>query len=403
MLKSKRRIISLLLCLSLFVSALLIFVQANMTTTFTRLEEYTKETKYNEEMNFNLTIKQREPVIMVNELPDYISEKRMDIWDEFDIDKGNVFTKIGLMGETLVAFEGILLIDTNEEIPYKLESGRYPSAGEIAANEKKVVIGKGAKAYTYENNHKTYIALNDEEYEVVGLLLSDTEEVIDYRIVVYWSCLSDSIRDYYYRRASSSGIIKEFTYGTEGEIDNGQIQKINDWIFDEIVPYYQGDGITYRMNEFQLETSIAKKENVKISDLHFGSGMIYTITNTISRYINMGLIVLGIGNCYITCLVWILYRKKEIAIRKAFGMKTYRVLENILREFLIYFVSAFAAAYAFLCIWTSILERKMKIFLIDKSAISQIALTLVIVVVICFVIPVIRIGRRSVIQDLQKG
>ena len=83
-----------------------------------------------------------------------------------------------------------IIIMSNEQMNYKLESGRLP--GENAKNGRlEVAVGRNKAKFATVENGKKYLVIEGDRYEISGILGSDKSDYWDNKVVLNIACLGD--------------------------------------------------------------------------------------------------------------------------------------------------------------------------------------------------------------------
>lgn len=231
--------------------------------------------------------------------------------------------------ETGIASTTEIIIKGNEEFPYIMESGHLPGTGEDSGRLV-AALGRERYKYTYEKNQSRYITICDEEYEVVGVIGGESD---------YWD---------------NSIILC---------IDN-----VGSKTLDEII-----SGSKYEMhlesNIYDIETLKLEYEDIfrfiverdgrssvnAVIDKSSGQS---TTENTYARQkieVNYIVYIFCLVNSVLVSYFWIEARKREIAIRKAFGFGNFKLIGMLFADIiklmvfsLVIFLAVYAAGYRWL-------------------------------------------------------
>ncbi|MBQ6815168.1 MAG: FtsX-like permease family protein [Lachnospiraceae bacterium] len=214
------------------------------------------------------------------------------------IEESDVNTFSSLSGEWFIS---------DETWHYPLVEGRYYTAKEVASGEKVVLIGKNYKQYTYEENGKEYIDIEEEKYQVLGVVgLEKQLSAWDSRLFMPCTSLPDAVMGV----MSSKGYISCILHNYNGNmiVDEQQI----------------------RSNLFNISQSV--------EFTYAGEIQTEDITMTLMSNGDMIITIAAVG--YFVSLVyainivvfWVENRKKEIAIRKAVGFKNSDIAKLLMSE-----------------------------------------------------------------------
>lgn len=190
---------------------------------------------------------------------------------------------------------------------YPLAEGRYYTADEIAAGEKVALIGKAYKEYVYKENGKEYIDIENEQYEVLGVVgLGEQASLWDSRVFMPATSLPNKVKQQIFSGGPVNFVI--YNYGGNLLLDENQISSNAFYLFQESEVTYIG----------QLETEDT------VSALATSGDMIFIIA-IVGYFVSL---VYAIN----IVVFWMEKRKKEIAVRKALGYKNRDIVGLLMAE-----------------------------------------------------------------------
>lgn len=191
-----------------------------------------------------------------------------------------------------------IIIMSNEQMNYKLESGRLP--GENAKNGRLevAVVRNKAKFATVENGKK-YLVIEGDRYEISGILGSDKSDYWDNKVVLNIACLGDK---------TLNSLMKKMSYTVELGSNSYELDDTYKTVYGNIKSIDQDSVIKAKKlisnGESTLEKSMAK-ENMQVNVITY----IFCVLNSM-----------------IISEFWIIQRRKEFAIKKALGMKNSKII-----------------------------------------------------------------------------
>ncbi|EJL47478.1 hypothetical protein BAG01nite_19470 [Brevibacillus agri] len=188
---------------------------------------------------------------------------------------------------------------------FPLETGRYLNVTDIIHGEKVALVGKARGKDVRTKNGKPYILLDNEEYEVIGIIgvKGKTTKAIDYKIVIPATSLSSTLLSKL-QSAKTIPFLIHNSY-TDTYADEKQIKQNAKRLFPEATctasPYGETEGI------------VAPNRGSEI-------------------YISIMVYALAIINAINLTAFWIQERKYEIGIRKAFGYSNADIVSMLFWE-----------------------------------------------------------------------
>lgn len=285
------------------------------------------------------------------------------------INKGNLTLKGRFslpFKESGYSTRGELILSCNEPLKYVMVSGHIPGteAGDYGRNV--VALGRDKYKYAYEREGKKYVTLCLEEYEVVGIIGSSSD-YWDYKIVCNINCIGDKMREYILK-------CNECELHLESSIED--LQEIYNNVCTNIQSVDPIASISaYKDNSKGKSTvdSTLTKQNIKV---------------------NIMVYVFCAVNCVIVSYFWIFKRRKEIAIRKAFGISDTRIAFMLFKEML--YMMLFSLILFVLLFGTFNLIMGQSIGLkFDLKTIVIVAGAILITSLISIIYPVIKVFRMN--------
>jgi putative ABC transport system permease protein len=238
-----------------------------------------------------------------------LEELSKDVEVQLHVDPYNL-TNVKTARLRLIAYE------KHPEWILPLLSGRYISAEEIAAGEKVAVIGEMLKENTITVGEDINIAIEGENYRVVGVAGRKTDKItFDNVLYIPLSTIPEPVVNKVIKDSQVSVFIRK----------NGGS------------PSEEAAKLGAAMKEIDKLSTIEEKrieENFGITEF-----------NLIVTIIMVGLIlVTGIINVLNLSVFWILDRRKEISVKKAFGANNYNVVFEVFKD--MFFLSLTGAIFA---------------------------------------------------------
>lgn len=291
-----------------------------------------------------------------------------------DITEGNLTLggKISVnFKESGSATRAEVLLAVNETLSYPLISGHIPGTAETDFGRRVVALGRDKYRYAYERDGKKYVTLCLEEYEVVGVIGS-LSDYWDYKIVLNVHCMGEQ---------TLSKISNYRAYEINIESNQGPVKSTYEQVFQNIK---KKDG----------RCNISSYQN-------YGKGE-NTISNTLNRQnirVNAMVYVFCLVNSILISYFWIMQRRKEIAIRKAFGYGNGKIVKMLFIEMLqlmlfslILFLVLYIAAYY----WS---RNVLHIYLTIET-LAGVALIMIVTSVISILFPVIKVLKMNSAQGV---
>lgn len=180
-----------------------------------------------------------------------------------------------------------IAVSLNEELPYNLIEGRFPTEEEIQNHVNVVNIGRYCEKFVYEKDGKKYIDYDNIPYEVIGILGAPKSDVLDYVTYFVYDCLNE-----YHKNIFNSLQLVTVRYGSDYINVDNEISKI----------------LASADENLQSEIDTSGNANITIINGHEKDLFYFMIYG------------FAIGICVIMSELWIFERKEEIAILKTVGL-----------------------------------------------------------------------------------
>ncbi len=212
-----------------------------------------------------------------------------------EIKTGNLFMYIEvLLGKAGLSDSVSILLSQNEPLKYPLKSGRYWENGNN--NQNTVIIGTGILKSTYLDGKKRYLLIDNEPYEVIGILEDTTGNESDSRIFANYQWISDVLKDKLsYRGPDNPYNVTAWLFMSDYSDVDKELATITEWCKQ----YYPN-----------FEVVIVEASN----EWDFGFFM------KLLKYFLLGLIIFALYNsCIIAKLLFERY-KRDLIIMRAFGL-----------------------------------------------------------------------------------
>ena len=236
-----------------------------------------------------------------------ITSKKVDFLTYLgnDVDTGNAVLagKFSLGVQELGGLNRCeMILKTNEELNYKLISGRLPGQGDGASSEREIAVGREKEKQAVVIDGKKYFTIEGERYEIVGVLGSEKSDYWDYKILLNISCVGQNVM---------TAVMSMQEYSIELGSNTGELDASYSKIYGNI-------------------RSVDEASDIKAQKINSAGES--TMENTMARE-NMKVNIIAYIFCVLNCMImsefWIIQRRKEFAIKKAFGMKNIRIVRDI--------------------------------------------------------------------------
>lgn len=238
---------------------------------------------------------------------DVVTTKKADIFSGAGVntDVGNIVLKGNLtlgIQEFGSSMRSQIIIKANEDLNYELVSGRLP--GEMPDDAGKNVLAAGINKVknAREADGKKYLTIEGETYEIVGIMGSEKSDYWNDTIVMNVNCIGEN---------TLKAVMTKQQYMIEIGSDKYKLDKTYSTVYGNI----------------KSADSEAVIEATKINST--GESTMGTTLAKENLRVNIIAYFFCILNCMIMSEFWMIQRRKEFAIKKAFGMSNIRIILQI--------------------------------------------------------------------------
>ena len=213
-----------------------------------------------------------------------------------------------------------IIVYNNEALHLPMLSGKLPQASTKDTNEHIVAIGEAYRQYVHKLNGEDYFTINGEEYRVTGYIGGGMSNEYDEYIVLHAECLGDGLNQQLCSDSSALGM--------------------------DIV--FQSDKYEMAEDIEKTRTALSKMGSCSVNSSEYNEEATVNLDSG-STYFWIYVYCGGIS--VLISVFWIIQRKKELVIRRAYGYSNKRLIGFLAAEYIkISAVSLAAAAIIILAV-----------------------------------------------------
>ncbi len=294
------------------------------------------------------------------------------------VNKGNILLsgKMSVTCEELnSAFRAEMLLKVSEELPYKLVSGHIPGTQQSDYGKKVVAVGRNKYKSAIDKNGRKYLTFCMEEYEVVGILGSETD-YWDNKIIFHINSIGEKTLNH---------ILNMTEY--EIHIDS------NNYTIDELKEQYN----TLYVNIINTDNMASANANIDVSE---GKETISTTYAKENIKVNYIVYVFCLVNNIIISYFWIISRRKEIAVRQTFGYSKLRLIGMLVKDMAAMIITALAFFIAIYLLGKGWFNEYLNVY-IKLETLGELAGILVITTIISVMYPIYRVMKMQNAQAVR--
>ncbi|MBQ6814075.1 MAG: ABC transporter permease [Lachnospiraceae bacterium] len=287
----------LLFVLGLVISCIILLNIANLVTSISVEDKTVNSYKYASRMVISET------------LNDEISLSLINYLDNFD--KGNVYlTKSVHIDNQSDGKFAYVLMENNEELSFEFKEGSYHKDLKYS---NAVIIGESLEEYVIKQEGKSYIYFDNEKYSVIGILENKMSSGIDQSIYILWDSIDSQIKQTW------------FTY----DFISGQIYFESNMYDATVMDEFRNKVSTYGVN-----VDVIGNDKKVSGDMNQWYKMLNEILLGVA-------LAFSIITCFSVSYLWLLNRRKEFAIRIAYGYNRWQIFKLLFIDIFRLIIPAF--------------------------------------------------------------
>lgn len=207
---------------------------------------------------------------------------------------------------------------------YDFVYGGFPSEEVLSSGNLCVVLGINKKDYTYRRNGKYYIKIEGEEYLVTGFVSAENSRILDNEVLLFYTCVGNNVKDSLYNYYLSG------TLGINYESD------VNTNVYTLMKNYVDkcpSDTYTFYVSQGAMDKNYST-----------------AVKNPVYKLFSDLIYIFCIVMIFFVIEFWMMRRKEEFAIRKAFGYTNAKLFKMIFYELLCILLAAIVLSETFLAV-----------------------------------------------------
>ena len=263
-----------------------------------------------------------------------------------------------------------VILKSNEELPYKMVSGRLPGSEPGDSGKRLIAVGRYKYKDAYEMDGKKYVTLENEEYEICGVIGSSTSDYYDYKMVLNIDCLGTNVL---------KEICRKDSYTIELSSNITSLDNSYSAVFGNI-----------RSAKSQIN---AKKLNSK------GESDVVKALQGENMKINVMVYVFCIFNCLLMSQFWLIQRSREIAVKKIYGMSDSRIIGAMACNILALSVTALII-FAVSAVIINVVTSGAGIITVNLTTLLTTIAAIAVTIILSMAYPVIKILHYDSVEVL---
>lgn len=265
-----------------------------------------------------------------------------------------------------------VILKSNEELPYKMVSGRLPGSEPGDSGKRLIAVGRYKYKDAYEMDGKKYVTLENEEYEICGVIGSSTSDYYDYKMVLNIDCLGTNVMN---------EICRKDSYTIELSSNTRSLDNSYSAIFGNIRSVDAKSQINAKKLNSKGESDVVKAlqgENMKI---------------------NVMVYVFCIFNCLLMSQFWLIQRSREIAVKKIYGMSDSRIIGAMACNILALSVTALII-FAVSAVIINVVTSGAGIITVNLTTLLTTIAAIAVTIILSMAYPVIKILHYDSVEVL---
>lgn len=279
-----------------------------------------------------------------------------------NLNEGNVYlTKSVHIDKQRDGKYAYVLMEDNEELLLDYKEGGYSKGSDY---KNAVIIGESLEKYIIVEDGKKYLDIDNERYNVIGILENNMSAGIDTSVYILWDTMDAGIKNEWMSQ---------------------------DLVFNEI--YYESNisgGLFY--DEFSTG---AAEYGIELDDMGAARNEVdyqnewYKVTNKL--LLSVGL-VFSVFTCFSVSYLWLLNRRKELAVRMSYGYSGWQIFKLLFTDTLRLMIPAF---------FISVIVQLIYGIFLDKAVLSGEMFLLRICVVFAGIFVIVMVNTLYLMRKLQ--
>lgn len=265
-----------------------------------------------------------------------------------------------------------VILKSNEELPYKMVSGRLPGSEPGDSGKRLIAVGRYKYKDAYEMDGKKYVTLENEEYEICGVIGSSTSDYYDYKMVLNIDCLGTNVMN---------EICRKDSYTIELSSNTRSLDNSYSAVFGNIRSVDAKSQINAKKLNSKGESDVVKAlqgENMKI---------------------NVMVYVFCIFNCLLMSQFWLIQRSREIAVKKIYGMSDSRIIGAMACNILALSVTALII-FAVSAVIINVVTSGAGIITVNLTTLLTTIAAIAVTIILSMAYPVIKILHYDSVEVL---
>ena len=265
-----------------------------------------------------------------------------------------------------------VILKSNEELPYKMVSGRLPGSEPGDSGKRLIAVGRYKYKDAYEMDGKKYVTLENEEYEICGVIGSSTSDYYDYKMVLSIDCLGTNVL---------KEICRKYSYTIELSSNITSLDNSYSAVFGNIRSVDAKSQINAKKLNSKGESDVVKAlqgENMKI---------------------NVMVYVFCIFNCLLMSQFWLIQRSREIAVKKIYGMSDSRIIGAMACNILALSVTALII-FAVSAVIINVVTSGVGIITVNLTTLLTTIAAIAVTIILSMAYPVIKILHYDSVEVL---
>ena len=263
-----------------------------------------------------------------------------------------------------------VILKSNEELPYKMVSGRLPGSEPGDSGKRLIAVGRYKYKDAYEMDGKKYVTLENEEYEICGVIGSSTSDYYDYKMVLNIDCLGTNVMN---------EICRKDSYTIELSSNITSLDNSYSAVFGNIRSVDAKSQINAKKLNSKGESDVVKAlqgENMKIN-----------------------VMVFCIFNCLLMSQFWLIQRSREIAVKKIYGMSDSRIIGAMACNILALSVTALII-FAVSAVIINVVTAGTGIITVNLTTLLTTIAAIAVTIILSMAYPVIKILHYDSVEVL---
>lgn len=313
----------LLLLVGFVISCVILLNIADFTSKTVAEENTKKSFTYTSSIMIGGEVKNSD----VNFVTKYI----MDCLDKAETGNVYILGSVYIDGYKDIKCASHILMSKNEDLQLLFKAGNDE---EDTDYENAVIIGESLEESIIEENGKSYININNDRFNVIGILENNTLAEVDTSLYILWDTMTTELKEKWMSVAFYDIFSSIYYESNENE----------PLFLEDLKMHLSEYGIYFQ----EIEEEV-KSEGDKFNEMY----------KIIKIALLVGALIFSVITCFSVSYLWLLNRRRELSIRISYGYSDWQIFKVLFKDTLWIMMMALAVSVIIQLIYGIVLDSNI--------------------------------------------